>query len=194
MDCEPIILAHEAPFRIGEAEFRPATREVVVDGTSALLEPRVMQFLVALHRAQGGVVTKDELTRQCWDGRVVGEDAINRVVSRLRSASESLGNPFRVETITRVGYRLAPGTNGEPVHSGAAERAGLSVDRRQLLVGGTAAAVVAAAALGWSALRERRRLAARSQAARRKCEEVPTRSMSPTSMPMRSRSCGGRPR
>ena len=43
----------------------------------------------------------------CWDGRVVGEDAINRILSRLRAAASGIGaGSFRTETITRVGYRL----------------------------------------------------------------------------------------
>ncbi len=100
-------LAHEAPFRIGDAEFRPATREVVWRGASATVEPRAMQVLVALHRAEGAVVSKDDLLQSCWEGRIVGDDAINRVVSRLRSiAEEKAGRQFRIETITKVGYRL----------------------------------------------------------------------------------------
>ena len=54
---ERIILAHEEPFRIGEAEFRPATREVTFAGETSIVEPRVMQTLVALLRAAGGVVS-----------------------------------------------------------------------------------------------------------------------------------------
>src|SRR5687768_16755320 len=77
--AQPIILAHEPPFRIGDAEIRPATREYVYNGHTSIGEPRVMQMLVALHRADGGVVSKDDLIGLCWEGRVVGEDAINRV-------------------------------------------------------------------------------------------------------------------
>src|SRR5260221_1251459 len=103
-DDEPerIVLAREAPFRIGEAEFRPATREVIFVGETSIVEPRVMQLLVALHRAGGAVVSKDDLGILCWEGRIVGEDAINRVVSRLRAVAEKqAGGQFRLETITK---------------------------------------------------------------------------------------------
>jgi len=104
----PIVLAHEPSFRIGDAEFRPATREVIFAGRTSIIEPRVMQFLVALHRASGAVVSRDDLVHCCWDRRIVSEDAINRVVSRLRTVAENeAGRQFRVETITKVGYRLA---------------------------------------------------------------------------------------
>ena len=76
-------------------------------GERSIVEPRVMQLLVALHRAEGAVVSKDDLAALCWEGRIVGEDAINRVVSRLRRVAEKqAGGQFRVETITKVGYRL----------------------------------------------------------------------------------------
>jgi DNA-binding winged helix-turn-helix (wHTH) protein len=72
-----------------------------------VLEHRVIQVLVALAKAAGGILTRDELTMQCWDGRVVGEDAINRVMSRLRKAAHGIGaGSFDIETISKVGYRL----------------------------------------------------------------------------------------
>ena len=46
-----------------------------------------MQALVALARADGEIVTRDELIQSCWDGRIVGEDAIDRVIARLRRAA-----------------------------------------------------------------------------------------------------------
>jgi DNA-binding winged helix-turn-helix (wHTH) protein/Flp pilus assembly protein TadD len=142
MSSSSIVLAHEPPFSVGAAEVHPATREIRHAGKTAILEPRVMQVLVTLHRAKGSVVSKDDLVTSCWDGRIVGDDAINRVIGRLRhEASAHAGDTFRIETITRVGYRL--------VESGATgQRA--SVDRRGLVIGGAAAAVAAGAGVfGW---------------------------------------------
>lgn len=103
---EPVIdLAHEADFRLGALHVSPSVREVVRDGKRELLEPRVMQVLVALCRAQGAVVSRDTLIARCWEGRIVGEDAINRAIWRLRKLAEADGD-FAVETIPRIGYRL----------------------------------------------------------------------------------------
>ena len=65
-----------------------------------------MLVLVALHQADGQVVSRDELIARCWDGRVVGEDAINRAISRVRDLGRSLDDAFQLETIAKVGYRL----------------------------------------------------------------------------------------
>ncbi len=101
-----IDLAHCSPFAIGTAAVRPATRDVVCGDRTIVVEPRVMQVLVALVRADGAILSRDDLTRSCWDDRIVGEDAINRVISRLRRLALDCGESFRVETITKVGYRL----------------------------------------------------------------------------------------
>ena len=100
-------LAHEPPFALGTVSVEPATRQISRDGCHQTLEPRVMQVLVALARAKEAIVTRDELTQWCWEGRIVGEDAINRALSRIRAVAAGIGERrFRVETITKVGYRL----------------------------------------------------------------------------------------
>ncbi|CAN5332772.1 hypothetical protein BH09PSE4_BH09PSE4_07440 [soil metagenome] len=149
----PIVLAHEQPFRIGALEVRPATRTLKRDGIESVVEPRVMQVLVALFRAEGGVVTRDELVESCWEGRIVGDDAINRVLSRLRHLEHDLATGvFRVETITRVGYRLvqigeAP---ADDIPAVPPSRPGIS--RRALLAtgGGTTAALAVAGGTWWA--------------------------------------------
>lgn len=104
----PVDLAREVPFRLGELAVAPGLRELAgADGARQTLEPRVMQVLVALARAEGDIVTRDELIRCCWGGTIVGEDSINRSISLLRRTSEGIGRgAFRIETIPRVGYRL----------------------------------------------------------------------------------------
>src|SRR3546814_20678143 len=77
-------------------------------GAEEIIEPRVMQVLLALAEARSEIVRREDLTERCWEGRIVGEDAINRVLSRLRRVAEGIGEAsFRIETITKVGYRLA---------------------------------------------------------------------------------------
>lgn len=154
-DIEPIILAHAPEFRLGRALVRPALRQVVgADGREEILEPRVMQVLAALAGAGGAIVTRDDLTQACWDGRVVGEDAINRVISRLRRLAEGIGrDDFRIETITKVGYRLVVVRDGAPGPAPVVpdETSTPRLDRRALMIGGGAAAVAAGAAavLAW---------------------------------------------
>lgn len=151
-DGSRIELAHAPEFRLGALAVRPETRELLhVDGRREVIEPRVMQVLVALSRADGATVTRDELSRSCWDGRVVGEDAINRVLSRLRRSAAGIGaGSFHIETLTKVGYRLIASPSSGP----AAPADDPSLDggrpsrRRLLAAGGAAIGLMAAGGIG----------------------------------------------
>jgi Tol biopolymer transport system component/DNA-binding winged helix-turn-helix (wHTH) protein len=102
----PIRLAQQSDFRLGAMLVKPSLREVGGDGRRQILEPRVMQVLVTLATMKGHVVSRDELIDACWGGRIVGEDAINRTIGRLRRLCESFDGAFAIETVARVGYRL----------------------------------------------------------------------------------------
>lgn len=104
-DATPIDLAKEVDFALGAAQVRPSSREVAVDNRAVTLEPRVMQVLVALAQARGAVVSRDVLIARCWAGVVVGEDAIQRCIGKLRKIGETAGS-FEIETLNRIGYRL----------------------------------------------------------------------------------------
>ena len=151
--ADRIDLAHTAAFSLAGLRVQPATREVIGAGDAReVLEPRVMQVLVALAQADGEIVSRDDLTLRCWEGRVVGEDAINRVISRLRRVAEGVGaGGFRVETITKVGYRLlatdrAVATSASaPAESPARQ----PLPRRAILVGAVSAYAAVAGGIWW---------------------------------------------
>lgn len=154
-----IELAHVEPFRLGSLAVTPAHREVATPaGRSEVIEPRMMQVLVMLAREPGRIVSRDDLVRACWQGRIVGDDAINRVLSRLRRVAQGIGgDSFRIETITKVGYRLvvdrsedwgaatALGRETRTADSGGAKPAMLH--RRTAMLG--AAGLAAAAGVAW---------------------------------------------
>jgi len=100
-------LAREPEFELGGLLITPAELSVVRNDDRRQLQPRVMQLLVALAKAKQAVVSRDRLVEQCWDGRVVGDDALNRCIVALRHLAASFDpEPFQIETIPRVGYRL----------------------------------------------------------------------------------------
>lgn len=119
-----IDLAHCADFSLGSIRVRPTSRELVGADGPVMIEPKVMQVLVALADARGRVVSRDELIEKCWSGRVVGEDAINRVIGKLRRVAEASGGAFSVETVARSGHRLlCNGFGTEDLGGGSAPKA-----------------------------------------------------------------------
>ena len=100
-----IDLAAEPPFTLGATRIDPASRDAEYPAGKERLQPQSLKVLVALARRRGAVVTRDQLVNLCWDGRVIGEDVINRSVSLLRAFAARAGG-FTIETVPKAGYRL----------------------------------------------------------------------------------------
>lgn len=140
-------------FLLGALDVAPSLRTISAGGRLRILEPRVMQVLVALAQAEGAVLSREDLIGLCWDGRIVGDNAINRVISQLRHAlAELAGSSVRLETITKVGFRLVADDctrqsdrgppPSEPVRTESALTA--TIGRRGLVMAGAAAATFGA--------------------------------------------------
>jgi DNA-binding winged helix-turn-helix (wHTH) protein len=127
LEARRIDLTVEPPFLLGPAKIDPPAHEISVGGHSARMQPQTMKVLVALHDKSGQVVTRNELADRCWDGRIVGEDVINRCISLLRRFAAGRAG-FRIETVPRAGYRLVETRGG--------------AGRRWLAIGGAAVLLV----------------------------------------------------
>ncbi len=117
-------LAREPDFRLGPLLVRPSTCQVLADGGSADLQPKVMQVLVLLAAAQGRAVSREEMLAACWGGVAVGDDSVHRCIARLRRLSEQdFPGAFTIVTQARVGYRLVAGPSDAETHDGDAATA-----------------------------------------------------------------------
>lgn len=133
-----IDLEKEPPFTVGGATIDPVSRDAKYANGQERLQPQPLKVLIALSRRRNQVVTRHELVDDCWDGRIVGDDVINRAISLLRDFAER-ADGISIETVPKSGYRLVE-----------TEMAPKSASRRWLAVGAAATLVaVAAAALWW---------------------------------------------
>jgi DNA-binding winged helix-turn-helix (wHTH) protein/tetratricopeptide (TPR) repeat protein len=147
---DPSCLASRADFHLGPLAVRPATRALEGPATTVLIEPRVMEVLLALADAGGAVVTRDALLDRCWRGVFVGEDALNRAISELRRALRTVGSSVQIETIPRTGYRLVGLPECDDVFtSEAAIEPGIVRSRRWLLGGLAGVAAAGGTVLVW---------------------------------------------
>lgn len=71
------------------------------------LEPLPFEFLCYLIKHPGQVISREELLKSVWDNRVVSDDAIRRVVKKLREAlGDDAKSPRYIKTIPLKGYSL----------------------------------------------------------------------------------------
>ncbi|MDZ7829785.1 MAG: winged helix-turn-helix domain-containing tetratricopeptide repeat protein [Halofilum sp. (in: g-proteobacteria)] len=95
------------PFRVAEWEVDIASHRIRRGEETVKLEPRTMALLVYLASRAGQVVTREELEREVWSGRVVGYEALSNTIAKLRRAfDDHPREPQFVETVPKAGYRL----------------------------------------------------------------------------------------
>ncbi len=104
-----------------------------------------MQVLVALVRGTDRVISRDDLIRDCWSGRIVGDDAINGAVAKVRRlANLTAEASFKIETIPRVGYRLRIAEVAEAAPMNEAVLQGRPAFQRRVLTIGAGLTILAA--------------------------------------------------
>lgn len=92
-------------YRFGSAEFDEARFELRVAGLPVEVERRALEVLAYLLEHAGEVVTKEELLRDVWAGRITVDKVLPNAVNKLRRALGE-GNAGHIATLARVGYRL----------------------------------------------------------------------------------------
>lgn len=164
-EIDPILrfLAGTPELEVGAWRVVPRSLRLARDDEEERLEPRVMALLVVLARNAGTAVTRNELLDTVWSDVIVGDDALNSAVSKLRRAlNGGSASETYIETIPKVGYRLVASVDwkagGQPDATESdelrrAEGVPSRVDRRKrwprLLVAAGAVAVAVTAGAVW---------------------------------------------
>ncbi len=105
-------------FLIGDFEVNPATNTICKDNLTVKLEPRAMSLLRYLAHRPGTVVSREELEREIWADMVVGYDALNNTIAKLRKAfNDDPKNPQVIHTVPKKGYRLIAEVGVSPLSS-----------------------------------------------------------------------------
>jgi TolB-like protein/DNA-binding winged helix-turn-helix (wHTH) protein/tetratricopeptide (TPR) repeat protein len=94
-------------FRLGPYLVEPGLNSISRNGTTAHLEPKVMEVLLCLAGHAGETVAKEQLLQTVWPDTFVSDDALKHCVSDLRRVLEDdAREPRFIQTIPKRGYRL----------------------------------------------------------------------------------------
>jgi len=112
-----VVMPHTIPsdvFRVGAILASPSQNMLFALPDAAQrfdpvrIEPRAMDVLLILARADGEVVPRDVILEHAWPETMVTDDALNRIISSLRKTlKESFEENGVIVTIPKRGYRLA---------------------------------------------------------------------------------------
>lgn len=97
-------------FEFGSFVLNPPERLLLREGRPVEMPPKVFDLLLALVRARGHLLEKEELLRTVWEGSFVEEGNVNRQISTLRRIlGDAAGAGGFIETVPKRGYRfIAP--------------------------------------------------------------------------------------
>ncbi|MEX0298002.1 MAG: winged helix-turn-helix domain-containing protein [Kordiimonas sp.] len=94
-------------WKLGQFEFDQDTNVLSHGNIDTLLEPKTSALLTYFIQNSQKNISRDELMEHVWGGQIISENAINRVVVRLRKA---LGDDDKVKTfivtVPKTGYRF----------------------------------------------------------------------------------------
>jgi DNA-binding winged helix-turn-helix (wHTH) protein len=77
------------------------------DGTSVVLEPKVLAVLLYLYDNHTHYVTMEDLHNNVWRDRIVSDAAIRRTISKLRTLfDDDHKNPSYIKSLPTRGYKL----------------------------------------------------------------------------------------
>jgi adenylate cyclase len=94
-------------FKIGNWIFHTQLGRLEKGKESTKLEPRVCRLLTYLCNNPGIALTRETLLNEVWPGMVVGDEALNNSVNKLRNAfGDDRQNPRIIETLPKIGYHL----------------------------------------------------------------------------------------
>ena len=117
----------------------PARREVFRDGRHVPLSRKEFAVLAELLRADGAVVSAEQLLEKAWDENI--DPFTNVVRMTIMKLRRKLGEPQVIETVPGVGYRIVmkaatddPGP-ADPLYGGLFLVAGVRAARRHLRPG-----------------------------------------------------------
>jgi TolB-like protein len=103
----PIRSDHDVRYLFEDYVLDSDRRELVRDGESVALEPKVFDLLAYLIRNRERVVSRDELIATVWEGRVVSESALSTRINAARAALCDNGEQQRfIRTLPRKGLRF----------------------------------------------------------------------------------------
>lgn len=98
---------YPSEFLIGDFTFEPDAQTLTGNGKQTRLDPKDLSVLRHLIEAAPSVVSTEDLLNRSWPGSVVGDNALQQVIARLRRAfGDDARSPTYIETLPRRGYRL----------------------------------------------------------------------------------------
>ncbi|MBD1584232.1 winged helix-turn-helix domain-containing protein [Pseudoalteromonas sp. S16_S37] len=93
--------------QFGEFQFDPALSRLSKELIEVNLDPRQVALLQYFLENPQRIINRDELQSEIWNGIIVTDNAINKLVANLRKAlGDDAKEPTYIQTVPKLGYRF----------------------------------------------------------------------------------------
>lgn len=94
-------------YQLGNFRIDITNSKIYRDGRLMDVEPKTFQLLVYFINTPNQIVTRDDLIKYLWSGRIISDNTINKHIANLRKLlGDDPKNVKYVETVSKQGYRL----------------------------------------------------------------------------------------
>ncbi len=101
-------------YTFGPYVLDPETVRLSKQGQVIDLEPQVFNTLLLLIEQRHRVVSKSELLQQIWQGRVVTDQVVTRIIYQLRKVLDDPGQTSHIRTVRGAGYQFITSVTQQP--------------------------------------------------------------------------------
>ncbi len=107
--------ATRGTFSIGKWLVEPDLNRLSAGEDTVHVQPRTMDVLVYLADRSGEVVSADDMIRDVWRSRPMGDNPVYKAIAQLRRAlGDETGKPRFIATVPKKGYRLIAAPKAPP--------------------------------------------------------------------------------
>ena len=97
-------IVYVMPWKIAQLEFCEKQQFLMVAGSKVQIEPLLAEVLAYFCQHAGQVISRDRFIERVWQGRIVTDNAVNRVIAKLRKLlADDSANPSYIVTLPKKG-------------------------------------------------------------------------------------------
>lgn len=109
IETQPLSLSNAKQIQVGAVTLDLTKNQLIAQGETHQLEPRLIRVLLVLCCHAGEVVSRDALLSAVSDLPYAGDESLTQAISKLRSVlGDNPKAPDYIKTIPRKGYMLLP--------------------------------------------------------------------------------------
>ena len=98
--------------QLGDFVLNKELSTIIINSEEVAIEPKLLELLLLFCDSPNRIISRQEILEQIWQGGVVTDNAINKMIANLRKLlADDPRKPQYLQTVPKRGYRLICSVN-----------------------------------------------------------------------------------